>query len=107
MRSVSSRCCSSVSGRAIVHSSSEFDYFEIDGNLVSFFPASGYFTIVGSTGNNAQWSVSSSEYRSDTSRTRIFVNQDVTSATAGVTQMISQYEVQYPSGSPLPGITNG
>jgi len=35
------------------------------------------------------------------------VKMDVTSATAGVTQMISQYEVQYPSGSPLPGITNG
>lgn len=35
------------------------------------------------------------------------VKMDVASATAGVTQMISQYEVQYPSGMPLPGITNG
>lgn len=34
------------------------------------------------------------------------VKMDVTAAAAGVTQMISQYEVQYPSGMPLPGITN-
>lgn len=34
------------------------------------------------------------------------VKMDVAAATAGAgTQMISQYEVQYPSGSPLPGIT--
>lgn len=32
---------------------------------------------------------------------------DITSAAAGVTQTISQYEVQYQSGVPLPGITNG
>jgi hypothetical protein len=35
------------------------------------------------------------------------VKMDVTSANAGVTQMVSQYEVQYPSGVPLPGISNG
>lgn len=32
------------------------------------------------------------------------IKMDVTAAAAGVTQMISQYEVQYPSGVPLPGI---
>lgn len=32
---------------------------------------------------------------------------DIASANAGVTQTIAQYEVQYPSGVPLPGITNG
>lgn len=32
---------------------------------------------------------------------------DVASVTAGVTQFVSQFEVQYPSGSPLPGITTG
>lgn len=31
---------------------------------------------------------------------------DVLTANGGVNQFISQYEVQYPSGSPLPGITN-
>lgn len=30
---------------------------------------------------------------------------DVATVNAGVTQFITQYEVQYPSGSPLPGIT--
>lgn len=30
---------------------------------------------------------------------------DVSTVNAGVTQFVSQYEVQYPSGSPLPGIT--
>lgn len=30
---------------------------------------------------------------------------DVTRANAGITQFSSQYEVQYPSGAPLPGIT--
>lgn len=35
------------------------------------------------------------------------VKMDVTSAAAGITQMVSQYEVQYPSGVPLPGISNG
>src|SRR5574337_89304 len=30
---------------------------------------------------------------------------DVLTANAGVTQFVSQFEVQYPSGSPLPGIT--
>lgn len=30
---------------------------------------------------------------------------DVVSSLAGVTQFVSQFEVQYPSGSPLPGIT--
>jgi hypothetical protein len=33
------------------------------------------------------------------------VKMDITTANAGITQLISQYEVQYPSGSPLPGIT--
>jgi hypothetical protein len=33
------------------------------------------------------------------------VKMDILTANAGVTQLISQYEVQYPSGSPLPGIT--
>lgn len=32
------------------------------------------------------------------------IRMDVTTANAGVTQFVSQYEVQYPSGSPLPGI---
>lgn len=31
---------------------------------------------------------------------------DITTANAGVTQLISQYEVQYPSGSALPGIVS-
>jgi hypothetical protein len=34
------------------------------------------------------------------------IRMDVTSADEGITQMISQYEVQYPSGMPLPGIGN-
>lgn len=41
--------------------------------------------------------------------TQLYANvqlkMDIAEAKAGVTQMISQFEVQYPSGSPLPGIT--
>ena len=41
--------------------------------------------------------------------TQLYANvqlkMSVLTANAGVTQFISQYEVQYPSGSPLPGIT--
>ncbi len=41
--------------------------------------------------------------------TQLYANvqakMDVITANAGVTQFITQYEVQYPSGSPLPGIT--
>lgn len=35
------------------------------------------------------------------------IKLDILSANAGVTQTVSQYEVQYPSGVPLPGISNG
>ncbi len=41
--------------------------------------------------------------------TQLYANvqakMSVTTANAGVTQFVSQFEVQYPSGSPLPGIT--
>lgn len=41
--------------------------------------------------------------------TQLYANvqakMDVVTANAGVTQFISQFEVQYPSGAPLPGIT--
>lgn len=41
--------------------------------------------------------------------TQLYANvqarMSVLSASAGVTQFVSQYEVQYPSGAPLPGIT--
>lgn len=41
--------------------------------------------------------------------TQLYANvqlkMDVLTANAGITQMVSQYEVQYPSGAPLPGIT--
>ncbi len=41
--------------------------------------------------------------------TQLYANvqlkMDIITANAGITQTISQFEVQYPSGSPLPGIT--
>lgn len=41
--------------------------------------------------------------------TQLYANvqakMDVVTANAGVTQFVSQFEVQYPSGAPLPGIT--
>ena len=60
----------------IVNVSITLDSFSVKGNKTSFFPAGFKFVVRGSTGNDAQWTVSSSTF--DGVNTVISVTGNVT-----------------------------
>jgi hypothetical protein len=57
------------------------EWFEVAGDFTLTFTNGRLFTVRGSTGNNATWTVSSAAYQAGTVRTRITVTGNITNAT--------------------------
>jgi hypothetical protein len=57
------------------------EWFEVAGDFTTTFTNGRTFTVRGSTGNNATWTVSSAAYQAGTVRTRITVTGNITNAT--------------------------
>jgi hypothetical protein len=74
---------------AIVAVGTGTETFEVTGDQTLSFPTSAEFTVVGSTGNDGDYTVASALYNLGPNRTVITVNEDVTNATADGTIRIA------------------
>lgn len=69
--------------------------FTVRGDMRNFFPAAGTFQVVSSTGNDGNWTVTSSTYSDGTDLTTITVTGNITNATAdGIIKITSSNAAQ-------------